>query len=129
MKLLKKQNWYIWLLLLIIIPGIDTLIMGSILDNYDDDAWYSKWYYWTIGAAFLFIPIVIMACAFLIQITISNAKKLKVPGEEIYASPYSWILCLIVPVVGWILFFVMYYYIRIDMIVQLKKGNGEVYSK
>ncbi len=129
MRLLEKKSWYIWLILMFLLPWIDTLILGAELEVYDEEAWYSKWYYWTIGAVFLFFPIVIMAITFIIQITIENAKKLGVPGEEIYASPYSWILCLIVPVVGWCLFFVMLYYLRLDTLVQLKHGNGEVYLK
>ena len=37
-----------------------------------------------------------------------TAKKLNVPGDEIYMTPYSWILCIIIPIIGWILLLVMY---------------------
>ena len=62
-----------------------------------------------------------------IQLSCNVAAKLDVPGKEIYLSPYVWILCLVVPVIGWIMLMVMLLYIEIWTIVSLYKGNGEKY--
>ena len=64
---------------------------------------------------------------FMIQMECSVAKKLNVPGEKIYNTPYTWILCMIVPIIGWTLLIVMAIYVYIWPIVMLKNGEGEKY--
>ena len=55
------------------------------------------------------------------------ALKLNVPGKELYATPYTWIICVIVPVIGWILLIVMFIYLLVWTVVMLYKGEGEKY--
>ncbi|MEI3499581.1 MAG: hypothetical protein V8Q71_03730 [Bacilli bacterium] len=43
--------------------------------------------------------------------------------------PYSWILCLVVPIVGWTLLIVMLIYIYVWPIVMIYKGEGEKYAE
>lgn len=127
MKILKKENWWIWLLLFIFTGGASNLVLGALLDVFDKKAWYAKWYYWIIGILCFLFPAYIMLTVFIITITAKVAAKLGVPGSEIYLSPYVWILCLIIPFIGWSLFFVMNIYITIWPIIMLHKGNGEKY--
>ena len=70
-----------------------------------------------------------MFYVFVIQILTRVCEKLEVPGSEIYTSPYSWLLCLIVPVIGWILFAVMLIYLEIFLIVSIYRGKGEKFVK
>lgn len=88
---------------------------------YKKDAWYYKWQYWTIATLCLIFPVFIMAFVFLIQTLCGLASKLKVSGSTIYNTPYSWILCIIVPLVGWVLFIVMFIYINVFSIINALK--------
>ncbi len=124
MKILKQENWWIWLLLFIFSSGTSTLVLGALLDVYDKNAWYAKWYYWLIAFLCLFFPLIIMIYVFYIQILCEVAYKLNVPGKEIFLTPYSWIICLIVPIIGWILLIVMFLYLEIWTIVMLYRGSG-----
>ena len=65
-----------------------------------------------------------MIYVFYIQILCEVAYKLNVPGKEIFLTPYSWIICLIVPIIGWILLIVMFLYLEIWTIVMLYRGSG-----
>lgn len=125
MKILKKENWWVWLLLFLFSGGSSTIVLGALLDVFDKNAWYAKWYYWVIGLLCFIFPFSIMMAVFNITIASKAAAKLEVPGSEIYLSPYIWILCLIVPFIGWALFIVMLLYINVWPIVMLSKGNGE----
>lgn len=127
MGLLKKENWSVNLILLLMTQGLYFFVLAYFMKLYDKDAWYTKWQYWVFGTLCLFFPVLIMIIVFTIQISCSVAKNLNVPGKEIYNSPYTWILCLIVPVLGWVLLIVMSIYIYIWTIVMLKKGEGEKY--
>lgn len=127
MKILKKENWWIWLLLMFFSGGSDTFVLGALLDCYDKEAWYAKGKNWLIGFLCFIIPGIIMVFIFHIEILCQAAAKLKVKGSEIYLSPYIWLLLLIVPVFGWILFIVMFLYLHIYILVSLNKGNGEDY--
>ena len=124
MKILKQENWWIWLLLFIFSSGTSTLVLGALLDVYDKNAWYAKWYYWLIAFLCLFFPLIIMIYVFYIQILCEVAYKLNVPGKEIFLTPYSWIICLIVTIIGWILLIVMFLYLEIWTIVMLYRGSG-----
>ncbi len=127
MKILKKENWWIWLMLFIFSSSGSTIILGALLDVFDKKAWYANWKNWLIAFLCLIFPLFIMMSVFLVQITCLTASKLEVPGKEIYLSPSIWILLLIIPIIGWILFFVLYMYISIWTIVMLYRGKGEKY--
>ena len=43
MKLLEKENWWIWLILAFLSGGTSVLVLGPLLDVYDKDAWYYRW--------------------------------------------------------------------------------------
>lgn len=126
MFLLKKEKWWIWLLLFIFSGATSTIVLGALLNVYDKKAWYTKWYIWVIGLV-LIIPFSIIAMIFNLQITSNTAAKLEVKGSEYYLSPYIWIILLIIPVIGWIAFVVLILYLNIAILVNLHKGNGEKY--
>lgn len=42
MKLLEKENWWIWLILAILSGGSSVLVLGVLLDVYDEEAWYAR---------------------------------------------------------------------------------------
>lgn len=127
MKILKRENWWIWLLLMIFSNGSSDFVLGALLDVYDKNAWYTKWQYWLIGVLLFVFPAAIMVSIFSIEIMCKVAAKLKVAGHELYLSPYVWILLIIIPVIGWILFAVLLIYIQIMTLVMLYRGAGEEY--
>lgn len=127
MNILKKENWWIWLILMFLAQGASTIVLGALLDVYKRDAWYTKWQYWVMGILFFLFPFLIMIAIFMTQILVLTAAKLNVPGKEIYLSPYIWILCLIVPIIGWIMIPVMYIYLQIWSVIKLSEGEGEQY--
>lgn len=127
MKLLKKENWWIWLLLLLFSFGTSTLVLGALLDVFKKDSWYTKWYYWVIGLLCLLLPFLTMIIIFNIQILCLTAAKLDVKGKELYLSPYIWIICAIIPILGWAMLLITPIYLSIAIIVNLKKQKGEKY--
>ena len=126
MYLLKKENWWIWLILFIFTGGSSTIVLGALLSVFDKNSWYAKWYIWLIGLL-LIIPFYIMSVVLLIQITSLASAKLNIKGKEFYLSPYIWIILLIIPIIGWILFIVLLIYINISILVKLYNGEGEKY--
>jgi len=126
MKLLKKENWWIWLLLFIFSEATSTIVLGAMLDVFDKKAWYTKWYIWIIGLIFM-LPISVMIVVFNLEITSKTAAKLEVKGADYYLSPYIWIILLIIPFIGWIGFIALVLYLNIAIIVKLYNGNGEKY--
>ena len=126
MKLLKKENWWIWLLLLLFSSGASTIVLAAMLDLLKKDAWYAKWYYWVIGLV-LIIPFPIMIYVLYIELTSKTASKLNVKGSEYYLSPYIWIIMIIIPFIGWIVFVALYLYLNIAILMNLKNGKGEKY--
>lgn len=127
MNLLKKENWLVCLILTIISEGFFAFALAHLLKLYNKDAWYTKWQYWFFGGLCLVFPIFIMLIVFLVQMICSVAEALNVPGSELYNSPYTWIICIIVPVIGWILLLVMLIYIVVWPIVMIYRGEGEKY--
>lgn len=123
MELLDRKNWWIVLILNILTLGLFTLYIGYKLKVYDKNAWYQKWYYWALGILFV-IPFLIMFLIFEIQTAVSVSKKLNLYGMNIYGLPYTWILCVIIPVLGWILFILMYIYVNLFYVFKLKEGYG-----
>jgi len=126
MKLLKKENWWIWLLLFLFSEGASFIVLGALLDVFDKKAWYAKFKYWLIGLIFI-IPFAIMISVFSIEILCKSAAKLDVKGSEYYLSPYIWIILLIIPFIGWIIFVILILYLNISILVNLYKGKGEKY--
>lgn len=126
MKILKKENWWIWLLLILFSEGTSNLVLGALLDVYDKNAWYTKWYIWVIGLV-LIIPFTVMITAFTLEILCKTAAKLDVKGSEYYLSPYIWIILIIIPFMGWIAFVALMLYLEIAILVKLHAGNGEKY--
>lgn len=126
MKILKKENWWVWLLLLLFSQGSSTFVLGALLDVYDKKSWYTKWYIWVIGLL-LIIPFSVMVTAFTLEILSKTAAKLDVKGSEYYLSPYVWIILIIIPFIGWIVFTILILYLEIAILVKLHAGNGEKY--
>ena len=126
MKILKKENWWVWLLLFIFSEATSTVVLGALLDVYNKKAWYAKWKNWLIGLI-LILPFMVMVTAFNIQILCESAAKLDVKGKDYYLSPYIWIILLIIPFIGWFLLAALFLYLNIAIIVNLYKGKAEKY--
>ncbi len=126
MKILKKENWWIWLLLFIFSEATSTIVLGALLDVYDKKSWYAKWKNWLIGLV-LIIPFTIMIAVFNIEILCKTAAKLEVKGHELYLSPYIWLILIIIPFLGWILLAILILYLNIAILVNLYKGKAEKY--
>lgn len=124
MDLLKKENWWIWLILLLFSSGASPIVLGAMLNIFEKDAWYTKWYIWAIGLI-LIIPFVVMIYILYISITCKTAAKLEIKGYEYYLSPYIWMILIIIPFIGWIIFIVLYIYLNIQIILKLKAGKAE----
>lgn len=129
MELLKRENWWVWLLLTLFSNGSSYICLGALLNVFDKKAWYANWKNWLIGFLCLFFPLVVMVIVFTIQITCQTAAKLNVKGSEYYLSPYVWLLLIVIPIIGWIILIVMCLYIIIWTLVALYQGNGEKYLK
>ena len=127
MKILKRNNWFLWLLINILSAGCGNLALAALLDVYDENAWYNKWYYWLLAFCFLFFPFAIMVLVFSLQITCQVAAKLGVMGSEIYLTPYIWLLIVIVPFIGWFCMLLATLYLEISILVALATGAGEKY--
>ena len=126
MKILRKENWWIWLLLLLFSQGSSTFVLGALLDVYNKESWYTKWYIWVIGLV-LIIPFSVMVTTFSLEILCKTAAKLDVKGSEAYLSPYVWIMLIIIPFIGWLAFIALILYLEITILVKLHRGNGEKY--
>lgn len=126
MSILKKENWWIWLLLFLFSGGASTIVLGALLNLYNKNEWYAKLKFWIIGFI-LIIPFSIMITVFNLEITSKTAAKLEVKGSEYYLSPYIWIVLLIIPIMGWILFIILILYLNISIIINISKGKAEKY--
>lgn len=127
MELLKKENWWIWLIVTLFSGSTGAIVLGALLGCFDKKAWYAKPMNWVFGFCCFFFPAAIMACVFMIQMLCQASAKLEVPGKELYLSPYVWILFIIIPIIGWIFIPVTLLYLTIWHLVMLAKGNGEKY--
>lgn len=127
MNILKKENWWVWLLLLLFSEGTAALVLGALLDCFNKEAWYAKWYIWLIGLLLFIFPFAVMVTVLLIQMTSLAAVKLDVQGKEFYLSPYIWIILVIIPIIGWICLGLLFLYLNIGILVQLYNGAGEKY--
>ena len=120
--MLKKENWFIYFIMMIFTFGGYIIIPASQLRLFQKDKWYSNYKYWLFGSLALFLPVIIMLVVLVIEMTVEVALKLKVDGSDIYGNPYVWIGLLIVPVIGWVLFLVMYIYLHFYIVINIKKG-------
>lgn len=123
--MVKRKHAIIWFLLSIVTLNISILFLGKKLKVYNKGAWYTKWYYWVLGVAFLFLPALIMLAIFIIQTNVKICAKLGVAGKEIYTLPYIWIGSLIIPIIGWTLFLILLTYMYVMYILSLFWGKGE----
>ena len=127
MNILKRENWWVWLLLTIFSGNVSTIVLAALLDCVDKKAWYANWRNWLIGFLCFIFPGYVMLVIFIIQMLCKIADKLEIPGRELYLSPYFWILCFIIPIIGWIFLIVMVIYLEIWTLVMLYRGKGEKY--
>ena len=127
MNLLKRENWWMWLISLIFTSGGSYLFLAYELGCYNKNAWYAKSKNWIIGALFLLIPFVFMGGIFLLEMTCKSAAKLGVKGSEIYLSPVIWLVMLCIPIIGWIAFLAMALYVLIFPLLELRNGAAEKY--
>ena len=127
MKLLKRENWFMWLIINVASYGFGGIALAAILDCFDEDAWYFKWYYWLFAFCCFFFPFFIMLLVFLVEMTCRTAAKLELPGKEIYLTPYIWLLFIIIPFIGWLGFILLILYLEIGILVCLARGNAEKY--
>ena len=104
MNLLKKENWWMWLLLFVITGGSAFIFLGYLLGCFDKKAWYNKPKNWIMGLVILVLPFIVMMSIFTIEMTCKSAKKLDVSNSEIYLSPVILLLMLCIPIIGWVIF-------------------------
>ena len=117
---LKEKNFWIYVVLNVVTFGLFTFYIAYKLDLYDKSAWYYRWYYWVLGFLLGIFPGLIMFLVFSVQIGSLVSARLDVPGKEIYLPPYVWIVSLIVPILGWTLFIVLYFYVHFWYLFSLK---------
>lgn len=117
---LKEKNFWIYVVLNVVTFGLFTFYIANKLDLYDKSAWYYRWYYWVLGFLLGIFPGLIMFLVFSVQIGSLVSAKLDVPGKEIYLPPYVWIVSLIVPILGWTLFIILYFYVHFWYLFSLK---------
>lgn len=129
MELLKKENWWLFLILYLTTGNLFVLFVGALLNIYDDKEWYAQSRNWLIALLLFIFPIFIMFAVFVITILTKVAAKLDVAGKEIYLSPYIWILCIIIPILGWIALIVMTLYLEIMILISLYNGKAEKYIR
>ena len=125
MSLLKRENWFIYCIVTFFTGGFYTLALASDLGLYEKGAWYTKWYNWVLGVFLFLYPAIVMFMVLQIKMQIEVCKRLNVKGNSIYGFPYAWILCLIVPILGWAIFLVMLIHITYYPVVMIHKGEGE----
>ena len=123
--MVKRKHAIIWLLLSLITLNISVLFLGKKLNIYNKNAWYTNWYYWVLGIAFLILPAIIMLIIFIVQTTVKICIKFNVGGKEIYGYPYIWIAAFIIPILGWIIFIILLLYTYFMYIIGLFQGKGE----
>lgn len=127
MNLLKKENWWMWLLLFVITGGSAFIFLGYLLGCFDKKAWYNKPKNWIMGLVILVLPFIVMMSIFTIEMTCKAAKKLDVSNSEIYLSPVILLLMLCIPIIGWVIFIATIIYLVVSILIKLKNGEAEKY--
>ncbi|MBR3362867.1 MAG: hypothetical protein IKG40_02960 [Bacilli bacterium] len=121
---MKIKHPIVWVILSIITCNISILFLGKKLNVYEKNAWYTKWYYWVLGALFGILPALVMFGIFMIQTNVKICALFDVGGKEIYTLPYVWIAFFIIPIIGWTLFIVLLLYIYIMYLINLFSYRG-----
>lgn len=129
MSLLKKGNWLLYALVTILSIGGYTFYLAYEMDLFDQDEWYYKWEYWTFATLACILPAIIMLLVLNIQMAIKISVKFNTAYQKIYNTPYSWILCLIIPVLGWSTLIVMLIHVYLYPAVMIHAGVGDKYLK
>ena len=119
-----KKNIIISLLMMIFIPIIPVIAISSEMNLLDKDAWYYKWQYWFFATVCFLLPVIVLVIIFLIEQLVKIASKLKIAGSDLYITPYFWILCVVIPVIGWILLLVTYIYLILNVTIELNKKTN-----
>ena len=127
MNLLKKENWWMWLLLFVITGGSAFIFLGYLLGCFDKKAWYNKPKNWIMGLVILVLPFIVMMSIFTIEMTCKSAKKLDVSNSEIYLYPVILLLMLCIPIIGWVIFIATIIYLVVSILIKLKNGEAEKY--
>lgn len=127
MSLLKKENWFIYLILMLASCGTVSFATAYALDLYDKDAWYRKSIYWILATLCLVFPVFIFLMVFFVEILVKVAEKFEVPGFQIYANPYFWVLCVIIPILGWTVMIAMLIYLVVWPAFMIREGKTEKY--
>ncbi len=127
MSLLKREYTWVWVLAFLSTFGLASPILGSMMHVYSKDAWYAKKNNWIIASICFLYPVLVMGLVFVVESLSLIAEALEVPGREIYKNPYSYLLCMIIPVFGWIFLIVMILYMMIEILIQFGKGRAETY--
>lgn len=125
MYLLERKNWFWNFVLMLAGQFFYPLALAHWMGLYKSSAWYSDYRYWMVAVLFCLFPVSILFGILAIQMTCTVARALNVPGKEIYGYPYAWIVCFIVPIIGWTLFWVLLIYLEVWIVVMLQKGEGE----
>ena len=71
-------------------------------------------------AFIFFLIIAVVIFAIMCFTVLFPIKRISVSGSEIYMYPYPWIICLIVPFLGWTLFILLYIYVHTWYIFKMK---------
>ncbi len=128
MDLLKRQNWWVWLIIYLGGSGfLKSIILGYFLKVFDPNEWYAKWWVWVIGFVAFIFPFFVMIMVFYFQITVAIADRLNVGGKTVYGNTYFWILGVIIPIIGWAFIGFLILYLHIFIFIQLYSGEGEQY--
>lgn len=125
MELTKKENWWVWLLLTFFTGNLSSILLGKYLDCFDKKQWYYNYKYWLLGTILFIFPAFIMLIVLTFQMTAKIASKLDVKGREIYLSPYTYIICLIIPILGWSILISIYIYLIIFNLINVYLGKIE----
>ncbi len=79
MKLLEKENWWIWLVLAFLSGGSSMLVLGALLDVYDKEAWYYRWTKKLPKGIFIFVLILIGLISLFTTFAFSAFAVIEIP--------------------------------------------------
>lgn len=125
MELLKKENWWVWLLLALLSGGSSTLILGALLNIYDSEAWYAKWFHKLPKALGIGILFVMALVTILPTIVVSFSFIVEIP-EAKSMNTLLGVLGLLYLIVSGI-FLIFQIQILAQVNAKLKSPGGEIY--
>ena len=118
MKLLKKENWWIWLMLAFLTGGSSVLVLGALLDVYEEDAWYCHWMKKTPKVV-IWIVLGMIALA-LLATTVLMSVSFTIDFTKVYATTNGLILLLIA------IYLIIYVTITVFQIQILAQVNAKL---